>query len=126
MADSHNSKAVGNFVDIGFAFVSRLGELRDQEGFPTVKDNLRSWQLQLQTAEDLLQDEVAAQSFEAPALRASLSVVRDLKVRLEIYFTAVSRVSQAGEFQRVLNDVWPSNNLEELGQRLSMIRALLR
>lgn len=126
MASSDESKAVSNFIAIGFALIGRLGDLRDQEGVSSVKDDLRSWQLQLQAAEELLQDEVGAAGLEETALRASLSVVRDLKVRLKICFTRLSGDSEAGKNQKVMDSAWPSDNLEDLGQRLSSIRTLLR
>jgi hypothetical protein len=93
MASSNESKAVSNFIAIGFALIGRFGGLRDQEEYSSVKGDIRSWQLQLQAAEHLLQDELGAGDLEAAAVRASLSVVRDLKVRLEICFTTLSGVS---------------------------------
>jgi hypothetical protein len=127
MAGIYDSPAVREFIAFGLRLIGKLGEFQDLEGPFAVNDDINELQLQLGAAESALQDDAVRKGVEPAGfvLSASLAVAQNLKIRFDFFCLKLHDVHQAQEFKTIVDTIWTHDNLKELGQRLSSIRAAL-
>ena len=127
MASVYDSPAVREFITIGLRLIGKFGEFRDREGLFAVNDEINELQLQLRATESALQDEVVQKGVEPAGfvLSTSLAVAQNLKIRFDFFCLKLHDVHQPQEFKTIVDTIWTHDNLKELDQRLTSLRAAL-
>jgi hypothetical protein len=125
MAGTHENRAVRDFIAFGLKLIGKLIEFRNLEGVGATEDEIHDLRVQLETTESALQDEIAQRGIGTvpTASGAALSVAKDLKIRFDFFCRKLGDVHQVQDFKKIMDDIWPPNNVDELDRRLSTIRA---